>query len=143
MARASTYLWGGASLRSSSAGCRGSDVARSRGGPVPARRRSRVAPARAFRPGRARRAVCSDAGHGRSRETCRPGHRHLGSGPPWRASGSGEAGRRSEEHTSELQPRVDLVCRLLLEKKKKKKKKPNKKKKKKKKKTKTYKRTKQ
>src|SRR5438105_12003413 len=31
------------------------------------------------------------------------------------------AGRcRSEEHTSELQSRVDLVCRLLLEKKKKK-----------------------
>src|SRR5207247_7800059 len=26
------------------------------------------------------------------------------------------AGRRSEEHTSELQSRVDLVCRLLLEK---------------------------
>src|SRR5206468_12232535 len=32
-------------------------------------------------------------------------------------------GRRSEEHTSELQSRSDLVCRLLLEKKKKKKKK--------------------
>src|SRR5438105_7783316 len=31
------------------------------------------------------------------------------------------AGPRSEEHTSELQSRVDLVCRLLLEKKKKKK----------------------
>src|SRR5690349_23180453 len=31
--------------------------------------------------------------------------------------------RRSEEHTSELQSRRDLVCRLLLEKKKKKKKK--------------------
>src|SRR5206468_5789747 len=31
--------------------------------------------------------------------------------------------RRSEEHTSELQSRSDLVCRLLLEKKKKKKKK--------------------
>src|SRR5438105_10171953 len=31
-------------------------------------------------------------------------------------------GSRSEEHTSELQSRVDLVCRLLLEKKKKKKK---------------------
>src|SRR5438105_9857423 len=31
--------------------------------------------------------------------------------------------KRSEEHTSELQSRVDLVCRLLLEKKKKKKKK--------------------
>src|SRR5438874_7171589 len=32
-------------------------------------------------------------------------------------------GNRSEEHTSELQSRRDLVCRLLLEKKKKKKKK--------------------
>src|SRR5438067_12727344 len=29
------------------------------------------------------------------------------------------AGKRSEEHTSELQSRFDLVCRLLLEKKKK------------------------
>src|SRR3982750_4982449 len=33
-------------------------------------------------------------------------------------TGSG-AGKRSEEHTSELQSRSDLVCRLLLEKKKK------------------------
>src|SRR5437588_12101094 len=32
-----------------------------------------------------------------------------------------ELGRRSEEHTSELQSHSDLVCRLLLEKKKKKK----------------------
>src|SRR5690349_23336362 len=32
-----------------------------------------------------------------------------------------EGRRRSEEHTSELQSRRDLVCRLLLEKKKKKK----------------------
>src|SRR5690349_24193544 len=31
----------------------------------------------------------------------------------------GARGRRSEEHTSELQSRRDLVCRLLLEKKKK------------------------
>src|SRR5438105_10786229 len=31
----------------------------------------------------------------------------------------GSLRRRSEEHTSELQSRVDLVCRLLLEKKKK------------------------
>src|SRR5438874_5880203 len=31
----------------------------------------------------------------------------------------GAGGRRSEEHTSELQSRRDLVCRLLLEKKKK------------------------
>src|SRR5467141_5096990 len=39
---------------------------------------------------------------------------------------------RSEEHTSELQSHLNLVCRLLLEKKKKKKKKQTKKKKKKK-----------
>src|SRR5688572_31749117 len=32
-----------------------------------------------------------------------------------------ERARRSEEHTSELQPQSNLVCRLLLEKKKKKK----------------------
>src|SRR6266513_6464842 len=35
-------------------------------------------------------------------------------------SGPTPALRRSEEHTSELQSRFDLVCRLLLEKKKKK-----------------------
>src|SRR5438067_8748611 len=35
------------------------------------------------------------------------------------AIGSVDAGTRSEEHTSELQSRFDLVCRLLLEKKKK------------------------
>src|SRR5206468_12398375 len=35
---------------------------------------------------------------------------------------SAVVGARSEEHTSELQSRSDLVCRLLLEKKKKKKK---------------------
>src|SRR5206468_11665634 len=38
--------------------------------------------------------------------------------------GDGEMGKRSEEHTSELQSRSDLVCRLLLEKKKKKTKRP-------------------
>src|SRR5437868_11183161 len=32
--------------------------------------------------------------------------------------GRGTSGHRSEEHTSELQSRFDLVCRLLLEKKK-------------------------
>src|SRR5438105_10994520 len=38
----------------------------------------------------------------------------------WRRFGRRSASirRRSEEHTSELQSRVDLVCRLLLEKKK-------------------------
>src|SRR5690348_17697564 len=39
------------------------------------------------------------------------------------ANGAEEAVERSEEHTSELQSPVHLVCRLLLEKKKKKKKK--------------------
>src|SRR5690349_25170546 len=42
-------------------------------------------------------------------------------------SGQGDTAlQRSEEHTSELQSRRDLVCRLLLEKKKKKKKKEEK-----------------
>src|SRR2546421_2197452 len=44
----------------------------------------------------------------------RPGMR----GGPWSRPES-SATRRSEEHTSELQSRSDLVCRLLLEKKKK------------------------
>src|SRR5690349_24699654 len=40
-------------------------------------------------------------------------------GPPGRSRrGSAGRARRSEEHTSELQSRRDLVCRLLLEKKK-------------------------
>src|SRR3712207_8446957 len=37
---------------------------------------------------------------------------------PQRREGADRAGRRSEEHTSELQSRQYLVCRLLLEKKK-------------------------
>src|SRR5215211_8468586 len=43
-------------------------------------------------------------------------HLHL---PARQAVGQGRRGRRSEEHTSELQSHSDLVCRLLLEKKKK------------------------
>src|SRR5699024_11648012 len=39
-----------------------------------------------------------------------------GTGRPW--SGRRHFSGRSEEHTSELQSRFDLVCRLLLEKKK-------------------------
>src|SRR5438477_3035858 len=39
----------------------------------------------------------------------------------WKATGTLEELGRSEEHTSELQSHVNLVCRLLLEKKKKKK----------------------
>src|SRR5438552_7231462 len=42
--------------------------------------------------------------------------------PATHAPAGGPAGRRSEEHTSELQSPDHLVCRLLLEKKKKKKK---------------------
>src|SRR3712207_7941452 len=38
---------------------------------------------------------------------------------PGDAGGQGDEGARSEEHTSELQSRQYLVCRLLLEKKKK------------------------
>src|SRR2546422_2045040 len=52
--------------------------------------------------------------------------------PPPRASGAArssprdrDAAQRSEEHTSELQSRLHLVCRLLLEKKKKNTKKDN------------------
>src|SRR5207249_8583245 len=36
----------------------------------------------------------------------------------WRGGSGAEQEERSEEHTSELQSRFDLVCRLLLEKKK-------------------------
>src|SRR3712207_8105196 len=51
----------------------------------------------------------------------------TGAGDPWRrgspgpggaGAGTWASGRRSEEHTSELQSRQYLVCRLLLEKKK-------------------------
>src|SRR5690349_22718079 len=46
----------------------------------------------------------------------------LGSGVRKRVSLLSKGETRSEEHTSELQSRRDLVCRLLLEKKKKEKK---------------------
>src|SRR5687768_17852205 len=51
------------------------------------------------------------------RGQCLSRGRGVGCGCGMRAGGSG--GRRSEEHTSELQSRLHLVCRLLLEKKKK------------------------
>src|SRR5438105_6784512 len=48
------------------------------------------------------------------------GMRHLDLTHPLRARvpGARDARDRSEEHTSELQSRVEIVCRLLLEKKK-------------------------
>src|SRR2546422_7544102 len=42
----------------------------------------------------------------------------LGLAPTPYASGDSQIEQRSEEHTSELQSRLHLVCRLLLEKKK-------------------------
>src|SRR6266513_5561494 len=47
-----------------------------------------------------------------------PAPDRLGSPTAPRAPASAGRHRRSEEHTSELQSRFDLVCRLLLEKKK-------------------------
>src|SRR5207247_10001378 len=73
--------------------------------------RSRIAPEDA-------RTASAPAGRGALRPMCR---RRRGDG--WSSSASGRcrefrrADARSEEHTSELQSRVDLVCRLLLEKK--------------------------
>src|SRR2546429_5543477 len=48
------------------------------------------------------------------------GSPHSGAGSAHRRTGAGSdaRGARSEEHTSELQSRLHLVCRLLLEKKK-------------------------
>src|SRR5699024_11454590 len=50
-----------------------------------------------------------------------PGHPECGAGPAFHGPGLRQSScpcqRRSEEHTSELQSRFDLVCRLLLEKK--------------------------
>src|SRR5690606_41890548 len=62
------------------------------------------------------RRPCS--GHDSLRGDCRedPGRQACAGG----AARAGEGGvKRSEEHTSELQSRENLVCRLLLEKKKK------------------------
>src|SRR2546422_4848875 len=47
------------------------------------------------------------------------GPRNRDMAPPVRAGPCGVVSERSEEHTSELQSRLHLVCRLLLEKKKK------------------------
>src|SRR5438105_12114437 len=46
-----------------------------------------------------------------------PARGRPGRSPPPRSPPPRPERRRSEEHTSELQSRVDLVCRLLLEKK--------------------------
>src|SRR2546421_5409663 len=74
---------------------------------------------RSAHPATARRRAQGDR-RARDRFGPRHGGRARGAGPP-APSGVAyrPAERRSEEHTSELQSRSDLVCRLLLEKKKK------------------------
>src|SRR3712207_7366750 len=64
--------------------------------------------------------ICRDGDHG----AALPGHSVARAGEPDdvhpdRGAALEHGGQRSEEHTSELQSRQYLVCRLLLEKKKK------------------------
>src|SRR3712207_8367911 len=77
--------------------------------PIYAARHRGAAAVRSGRGPRCRSAVCDHRSD--------PARRGDGAGD--RGGGGGDAGR-SEEHTSELQSRQYLVCRLLLEKKKKK-----------------------
>src|SRR5687768_17760611 len=56
------------------------------------------------------------SGPANSRPTATPGQQGVTGDPGWQGR---RGGARSEEHTSELQSRLHLVCRLLLEKKKK------------------------
>src|SRR3712207_8424550 len=75
----------------------------------------------------ARSRIEADAGHGEfaGRRECElsgqsqrlEGNALLGELPSRRSRLLGESDQRSEEHTSELQSRQYLVCRLLLEKK--------------------------
>src|SRR2546429_6722037 len=65
-----------------------------------------------MRRGCARAPHAATGGSGRDRP---PAHRP----PAWARNPSPRGAARSEEHTSELQSRLHLVCRLLLEKKKK------------------------
>src|SRR5688572_32583752 len=58
-------------------------------------------------------------GHQREQHTDRSHHAAADGQPPQAPPhAAGGRGRRSEEHTSELQSQSNLVCRLLLEKKK-------------------------
>src|SRR2546422_7983604 len=65
-----------------------------------------------------RRDHAADVLHVQERVAPGRDRRDSGSGDRLRRTGAGDD--RSEEHTSELQSRLHLVCRLLLEKKKKK-----------------------
>src|SRR3712207_7388578 len=68
---------------------------------------------------------CGQRGAGRPQHLQQPGRypgewKHHQGGERWIGEGRVPVAERSEEHTSELQSRQYLVCRLLLEKKKKK-----------------------
>src|SRR2546422_3388858 len=67
------------------------------------------------------RSSCSRCAAASGRERCWMSRRTAlrSNGRTGSLSPSGTTWRRSEEHTSELQSRLHLVCRLLLEKKKK------------------------
>src|SRR5260370_2198498 len=64
------------------------------------------------------RSITFDSGCSSGRRIPRGGAARRGSAPMFPSSGISHF--RSEEHTSELQSHLNLVCRLLLEKKKKK-----------------------
>src|SRR3712207_7384406 len=64
----------------------------------------------------ARLLEAGDGAAGGDRGELHPAGDHQRAGRPLKGCGAGGA-RRSEEHTSELQSRQYLVCRLLLEKK--------------------------
>src|SRR5207249_12092344 len=74
-----------------------------------------IRPAPAARVGRARGGPAPGPGAAATRVQALQGPLRPAGGPRRRA----QSAPRSEEHTSELQSRFDLVCRLLLEKKKK------------------------
>src|SRR5690606_41422537 len=82
--------------------------------PFPTRRSSDLPPPASRARGRPPRAARASAGHPRSRRTAARPRRAA----PWSGTRCAAAAVRSEEHTSELQSRENLVCRLLLEKKK-------------------------
>src|SRR5688572_32701326 len=70
-----------------------------------------------FRSGHHARRHRGDRPHRERRTDCRHAAQ-LAPRHPGGAAGARHRGRRSEEHTSELQSQSNLVCRLLLEKKK-------------------------
>src|SRR5215813_8383614 len=85
--------------------------------PAPAQARSGPSPSRAVTLCRPRSGAVAQVARGLPARLRQPRARCGQPGPPPRQPPTVPA-RRSEEHTSELQSRPQLVCRLLLEKKK-------------------------